>query len=184
MSDAVAKRAGSKKIYDTRIANRLIADILVVSDRFAAQHPQTLVKFTQGWLEGVEFIKTQPARAYTLIGTIKDFNIPCRPRQDHARRREARRLRGQQSVLRVARLGFRLRQHLQHGPGDVPRTAADQADSRPRRQRGPALHRAAERQVLHGFHRGADRVQRAGQGRDAASRRSGAPSTSRPIRRR
>src|SRR5271167_2846706 len=63
MSDAVAKRPGSKKIYDTKIANRLIADILVVSDRFAAQHPQTLLKFTQGWLEGVEFIKTEPARS-------------------------------------------------------------------------------------------------------------------------
>ena len=33
-------------------------------------------KFTEGWLEGVEFIKAQPSRAYTLIGTIKDFNIP------------------------------------------------------------------------------------------------------------
>ena len=76
MSDAVTKRAGSKKIYDTRVANRLIADILVVSDRFAARSPQTLTKFSEGWLEGVEFIKAQPARAYTLIGTIKDFNIP------------------------------------------------------------------------------------------------------------
>jgi NitT/TauT family transport system substrate-binding protein len=76
MSDAVTKRAGAKKIYDTRIANRLIADILVVSDRFAAKYPQTLVKFAQGWLEGVEFIKTQPARAYNLIGEVKDFNIP------------------------------------------------------------------------------------------------------------
>jgi outer membrane protein OmpA-like peptidoglycan-associated protein/ABC-type nitrate/sulfonate/bicarbonate transport system substrate-binding protein len=77
MSDAVGKRAGSKKIYDTRIANRLIADILVVSDRFAARHPQTLVKFSQGWLEGVEFIKNHPERAYNLIGTVKDFNIPA-----------------------------------------------------------------------------------------------------------
>jgi len=76
MSDAVAKRAGAKKIYDTRIANRLIADILVVSDRFAAKHPQTVMKFAQGWLEGVEFIHSQPARAYNMIGTIKDFNIP------------------------------------------------------------------------------------------------------------
>src|SRR6266581_3814555 len=76
MSDAVAKRPGSKKIYDTRIANRLIADILVVSDRFAARSPQTLVKFAEGWLEGVGFINEQPSRAYTLIGTIKDFNIP------------------------------------------------------------------------------------------------------------
>jgi ABC-type nitrate/sulfonate/bicarbonate transport system substrate-binding protein len=76
MSDAVAKRPGAKKIYDTRIANRLIADILVVSDRFSANSPQSLKKFLEGWLEGVEFIRQQPARAHTLIGTIKDFNIP------------------------------------------------------------------------------------------------------------
>ncbi|MCC6392989.1 MAG: OmpA family protein [Bryobacterales bacterium] len=76
MSDAVTKRPGSKKIYDTRIANRLIADVLVVSDRFSANAPQTTRNFLEGWLEGVEFIRQQPARAYTLIGTIKDFNIP------------------------------------------------------------------------------------------------------------
>src|SRR5712671_4526892 len=76
MSDAVAKRPGSKKIYDTKIANRLIADILVVSDGFSTKHPQSLLQFAQGWLEGVEFIKTQPERAYNLIGTVKDFNIP------------------------------------------------------------------------------------------------------------
>ena len=76
MSDAVTKRAGAKKIYDTRVANKLIADILVVSDRFAANNPQALMSFLQGWLEGVEFIKQQPSRAYTLIGAIKDFNIP------------------------------------------------------------------------------------------------------------
>ena len=76
MSDAVTKRLGAKKIYDTRIANRLIADILVVSDKFAARNPQTLLKFMQGWLQGVEFIKAEPSRAYNLIGTVKDFNIP------------------------------------------------------------------------------------------------------------
>jgi len=76
MSDAVAKRPGAKKIYDTRVANRLIADILVVSDRFAAANPQTVIKFADGWLQGVAFINEQPARAYTLIGTVKDFNIP------------------------------------------------------------------------------------------------------------
>jgi NitT/TauT family transport system substrate-binding protein len=77
MSDAVAKRGGSRKIYDTKIANRLIADILVVSDKFAAKNPATLSKFLEGWLEGVDFIKQQPTRAATLIGTIKDFNIPA-----------------------------------------------------------------------------------------------------------
>src|ERR1041384_3581953 len=68
MSDAVTKRAGSKKIYDTRVANRLIADILVVSDEFAAKNPQTVVKLARGWLKGVEFIQSHPARAYSLIG--------------------------------------------------------------------------------------------------------------------
>src|SRR5580692_1953698 len=77
MSDAVTKRPGAKKIYDTRIANKLIADILVVSDRFAANNPQALMNFLQGWLEGVEFIKQQPSRAATLIGATKDFNIPA-----------------------------------------------------------------------------------------------------------
>ena len=77
MSDAVTKRPGSKKIYDTRVANKLIADLLVVSDRFAARNPQTVARFAEGWLEGVEFIKAQPTRAHTLIGTIKDFNIPA-----------------------------------------------------------------------------------------------------------
>jgi NitT/TauT family transport system substrate-binding protein len=76
MSDSVAKRPGAKKIYDTRVANRLIADILIVSDRFAAFAPNA-VQFIEGWLEGVQFIKAQPARAHTLIGTIKDFNIPA-----------------------------------------------------------------------------------------------------------
>jgi NitT/TauT family transport system substrate-binding protein len=76
MSDAVAKRAGSKKIYDTRTADKLIADILVVSDRFAARNPQTLLELAEGWLEGVKFINQQPERASALIGSIKDFNIP------------------------------------------------------------------------------------------------------------
>jgi outer membrane protein OmpA-like peptidoglycan-associated protein/ABC-type taurine transport system substrate-binding protein len=76
MSDAVAKRPGSRKIYDTRVANKLIADILVVSDAFSAANPQAVAKLAEGWLEGVEFIRKQPSRAYTMIGTIKDFNIP------------------------------------------------------------------------------------------------------------
>ena len=76
MSDAVEKRPGSRKIYDTHTAKNLIADILVVSDKFAARNPQTVTKFAQGWIEGVKFINDQPARAYTLIGGIKDFNIP------------------------------------------------------------------------------------------------------------
>lgn len=76
MSDAVAKRPGSKKIFDTRVANKLIADVLIVNQRWADKNREPLTRFLQGWLEGVEFIKQQPNRAHTLIGAVKDFNIP------------------------------------------------------------------------------------------------------------
>jgi NitT/TauT family transport system substrate-binding protein len=77
MSDAVSKRAGASKIYDTRIASKLIADILVVSDDFLREHPDTVTKFAAGWLKGVDYVKNDPARAYNLIGGIKDFNMPA-----------------------------------------------------------------------------------------------------------
>jgi outer membrane protein OmpA-like peptidoglycan-associated protein len=48
----------------------------VVSDSFSANNPGTVRKLLEGWLEGVEFIRQQPSRAYTLMGTIKDFNMP------------------------------------------------------------------------------------------------------------
>ncbi len=76
MSDAVAKRPGSKKIFDTRIASKLIADILIASDKVLSLRPEAIVKFVEGWLEGVDFIKQQPGRAYAIIGAVKDFNIP------------------------------------------------------------------------------------------------------------
>jgi outer membrane protein OmpA-like peptidoglycan-associated protein len=76
MSDAVAKRAGARKILDTRTADRLIADILVVSDDFAARRPADVAKFAHAWLDGVEYIRTNPSSAYRLIGDIKEFNIP------------------------------------------------------------------------------------------------------------
>lgn len=77
MGDSVAKRPGSKIVYSTKIANKLIADVLVVSDAFAAKNPGTVAKLAAGWLEGVKAIKAEPARAYNLLGSIKDMNIPA-----------------------------------------------------------------------------------------------------------
>jgi outer membrane protein OmpA-like peptidoglycan-associated protein len=76
MSDAVANRPGSKKIFDTKIASKLIADILIASDKFISQRPEAAVKFVEGWLQGVDFIKEQPSRSYAIVGAIRDFNIP------------------------------------------------------------------------------------------------------------
>lgn len=76
MTDAMNQRKGAKKILDTRTADRLIADILVVSDDFAGKHPADVTNFAHAWLEGVETIKKNPAAAYRLIGDVKEFNIP------------------------------------------------------------------------------------------------------------
>ena len=148
MSDAVTKRPGAKKIYDTRVANHLIADVLVVSDRFAASSPATVVKFIAGLAEGRRFHQERnPSRAYTLIGTIKDFNIPADLAKTMLGGVKLADYADNQQFFGTRRLRFRLRQHLQNGPGDVPRTAAHQAHLRPRGERRPPLHRPARRQV-------------------------------------
>ena len=182
MSDAVAKRPGSKKIYDTRIANRLIADILVVSDRFAARNPQTVRQVRRGLARGrASSSGSSRARAHTLIGTIKDFNIPA----DLAKTMlEGVRLAdyADNTAFFGTGLGLRLRQHLQDGAGDVPRSSPDQARLRIPKPRGPALRRGAEGQVLHGLERSAHRVQGAARRARRRSPPSAAPSTSSRIR--
>ena len=164
MSDAVTKRPGSKKIYDTRIANRLIADILVVSDRFAARCPQTVVKLAQGWLEGVEFIKAQPNRAYTLIGTIKDFNIPEDLAKtmlggvklaDYADNKAFFGTRGADSDYNNI---FKMAQEMYHEDRIIKHTF-DPESSVDRR-----FHRRVEREVLGGLFGAAHRIQGTGQG--------------------
>jgi NitT/TauT family transport system substrate-binding protein len=77
MSDALAKRAGASKLYDTAAANRLVADIVVVSESYAEHNPKTLIAFIEGWLEAAAFTRDSPSRAYNLIGSVKDFNIPA-----------------------------------------------------------------------------------------------------------
>ena len=169
MSDAVTKRPGSRKIYDTRVANHLIADILVVSDRFAAANPQTVVlKLAQGWLEGVEFIKEQPARAYTLIGTIKDFNIPDDLAKTMLGGVKLADYADNKSFFGDARRRFRLRQHLQNGAGDVPRgCASSSTPSIPKSSVDRRYIHQLERQVPDALHRAAHRIQGAAQGRHA-----------------
>jgi ABC-type nitrate/sulfonate/bicarbonate transport system substrate-binding protein len=159
MSDAVAKRAGSKKIYDTRIANRLIADILVVSDDFSAKHPQTVLKFAQGWIEGVEFIKTQPERAYNLIGTVKDFNIPS----DLAKTM----LGGVKLADYADNRSFMGSAGSNADYDNILSMAQDQAHLQSGRQPRPPLHRKIVRQFLHGIERSADRIQTTDRRRNA-----------------
>ena len=144
MSDAVAKRPGSKKIYDTRIANRLIADILVVSDRFVAPtRRRPCVKFIEGWLEGVEFIQAAARARLHPDRHHQGLQHSRRPRQDHAGRRAAGRLRRQQGVLRHAGSDsdyaniFNMAQDMYRELRLIKRVADAEA------QRGPALHRGA-----------------------------------------
>ena len=108
MSDAVGKRPGSKKIYDTKIANRLIADILVVSDSFLRQASSDLVEVCPG-LAG----RRRVHQVTTGAGVQPDrdgqgFQYSIRPGEDHARRREACGLRRQPFVHGHRRIERRL----------------------------------------------------------------------------
>lgn len=77
LSDAVAKRSGARKIFDTAAADHLVVDIIVTSEAYAERNPKTVIAFIEGWLEAVDFIRESPERAYTMIGSVKDFNIPA-----------------------------------------------------------------------------------------------------------
>src|SRR5436309_1273053 len=64
MSDAVAKRPGAREIYDRKVANSPIADLLAVIDRCGQQHLQATVMLGAGLVEGVEGEIANFMRAY------------------------------------------------------------------------------------------------------------------------
>ena len=115
----------------------------------------------------MEFIKSQPERAYNLIGTVKDFNIPSDLAKTMLGRREARGLRRQSlihghggsnpdydNILSMAQDMYRELRIIKH--------TFNPEDSLDRRY----VEKLAE-QFLHGIERGADRIQGARERRDA-----------------
>lgn len=69
LSGAVTARGDEAHILvSTTAATNIIADTLVARQDLIDQAPQTVRDFIQGWFDGIEMIKNDPASAYALVG--------------------------------------------------------------------------------------------------------------------
>ncbi len=69
LSAAVTARGDDAHILvSTTAATNIIADTLVARQQLIDQAPGTVRDFVQGWFEGIEMIKRDPANAYALVG--------------------------------------------------------------------------------------------------------------------
>ncbi|HSK10980.1 MAG TPA: phosphate ABC transporter substrate-binding/OmpA family protein [Vicinamibacterales bacterium] len=69
LSSAVTAREDEAHILvSTTAATNIIADTLVARQDVIDQAPGTMRDFVQGWFDGIEMIKRDPAAAYALVG--------------------------------------------------------------------------------------------------------------------
>jgi len=69
LSGAVTARGDEAHILvSTTAATNIIADTLVARQDLIDQTPQTVRDFVQGWFDGIDMIKSDPATAYALVG--------------------------------------------------------------------------------------------------------------------
>ncbi|MGE5233897.1 MAG: OmpA family protein, partial [Acidobacteriota bacterium] len=69
LSGAVAARGDEAHVLvSTTAATNIIADTLVARQDLIDRAPETVRDFVHGWFEGIEMIKTDPPRAYALVG--------------------------------------------------------------------------------------------------------------------
>jgi NitT/TauT family transport system substrate-binding protein len=69
LSAAVTARGDEAHILvSTTAATNIIADTLVARQQLIDQAPATVRDFVQGWFEGIEMIKRDPASSYALVG--------------------------------------------------------------------------------------------------------------------
>jgi NitT/TauT family transport system substrate-binding protein len=69
LSASVAARGDEAHILvSTTAATNIIADTLVARQQLIDQAPGTVRDFVQGWFEGIEMIKRDPASSYALVG--------------------------------------------------------------------------------------------------------------------
>jgi NitT/TauT family transport system substrate-binding protein len=69
LSAAVAARGDEAHVLvSTMAATNIIADTLVARQELIDQAPGTVRDFVQGWFEGIEMIKRDPAASYALVG--------------------------------------------------------------------------------------------------------------------
>lgn len=65
---ATARGDEARILVSTAAATNIIADTLVARQQLIDQAPQTVRDFVQGWFEGIEIIKRDPASSYALVG--------------------------------------------------------------------------------------------------------------------
>ena len=69
LSAAVTARGDEAHVLvSTANATNIIADTLVARQQLTEQSPGTVRDFVQGWFEGIEMIKRDPATSYALVG--------------------------------------------------------------------------------------------------------------------
>ncbi|MBP1634905.1 MAG: OmpA/MotB domain protein [Acidobacteria bacterium] len=69
LSSAVTARGDEAHILiSTTAATNIIADTLIARQDLVDQAPGTVRDFVQGWFDGIEMIKRDPASAYALVG--------------------------------------------------------------------------------------------------------------------
>jgi len=69
LSAAVTARGNEAHVLvSTTAATNIIADTLVARQELIDQAPGTVRDFVQGWLEGIEVIKNDPAASYAVVG--------------------------------------------------------------------------------------------------------------------
>jgi NitT/TauT family transport system substrate-binding protein len=69
LSGAVTARGDEAHILVSTVsATNIIADTLVARQDLIDQSPQTVRDFVQGWFDGIEMIKNDPATSYAMVG--------------------------------------------------------------------------------------------------------------------
>jgi outer membrane protein OmpA-like peptidoglycan-associated protein len=65
---AIAGGDEARILVSTTAATNIIADTLIARQDLIDQAPQTVRDFVQGWFDGIEMIKRDPATSYVLVG--------------------------------------------------------------------------------------------------------------------
>lgn len=69
----IVQMDGGKKfkvIFSSRDAPGLITDVMVAKKEFIAKHPELVKAMMQGYVDGLEYMRTKPAEAAKLIGKV------------------------------------------------------------------------------------------------------------------
>jgi outer membrane protein OmpA-like peptidoglycan-associated protein len=67
VTEALAKRPGSKILVSSKEAANLIADLMVAREDFIKEHPDVVKAFIQGWMDGTQEANRNPDKVVRLL---------------------------------------------------------------------------------------------------------------------